>query len=48
MVILGIDPGLNATGYGIIQKKGNNLSLVDAGIIKTSSKKEISLRLFMI
>ncbi len=36
--ILGIDPGLNITGYGLIQKEKTSLKLIEAGIIKTSSK----------
>jgi crossover junction endodeoxyribonuclease RuvC len=32
--ILGIDPGLNRTGYGVIEMAGNRLSFVDAGVIR--------------
>jgi crossover junction endodeoxyribonuclease RuvC len=35
MIILGIDPGVATTGYGIIENKGKNLSLVDYGCIST-------------
>jgi crossover junction endodeoxyribonuclease RuvC len=35
-VILGIDPGTNIMGYGIIALKGNAMSLVSAGIIDLS------------
>jgi crossover junction endodeoxyribonuclease RuvC len=35
--ILGIDPGSRATGYGIIETHGNQISYVTAGIIKTNS-----------
>jgi len=45
MIIVGIDPALTISGYGVIEVKGNKLSLVEAGVISTSSKTEISLRL---
>ncbi len=35
-VILGIDPGTNIMGYGIIALKGNAMTLVSAGIIDLS------------
>ena len=46
--ILGIDPGLNVTGYGLIEIKGNKPSLVKYGTIRTESKTELSERLFRI
>ena len=33
--ILGIDPGLRVTGFGILDKTGQQLSYVDSGCIKT-------------
>jgi len=45
MRILGIDPGFDATGYGIIDENKGAFLLVEAGVIKTSSKEEIQLRL---
>ncbi|MDP2827803.1 MAG: crossover junction endodeoxyribonuclease RuvC [Sulfuricellaceae bacterium] len=36
MKILGIDPGLRVTGFGVIAKDGNQLSYVASGCIKTS------------
>jgi len=35
MKILGIDPGLRTTGFGIIHKDGHRLSYVASGTIKT-------------
>ena len=35
MRILGIDPGLRTTGFGIIQKQGTKLSYIASGTIKT-------------
>jgi crossover junction endodeoxyribonuclease RuvC len=33
--ILGIDPGLRITGFGVIEKHGNKLSYIASGTIKT-------------
>lgn len=35
MKILGIDPGLRITGFGVIRKQGNKLAYVASGVIKT-------------
>ena len=35
MKILGIDPGLRTTGFGVIEKHGNKLSYIASGTIKT-------------
>ncbi|MEI8176963.1 MAG: crossover junction endodeoxyribonuclease RuvC, partial [Candidatus Omnitrophota bacterium] len=35
MRILGIDPGLDTTGYGIIEGVEGSLKLVEAGVIET-------------
>lgn len=45
MIILGVDPALAVTGYGVISAKNRELSLVEAGIISTSSKVELPKRL---
>jgi crossover junction endodeoxyribonuclease RuvC len=44
MLILGIDPGLNRTGWGVIRQEGNRLSLVACGVIKgvSSSKLQVA------
>jgi crossover junction endodeoxyribonuclease RuvC len=34
--ILGIDPGLRVTGFGVLDKSGNQLSYVTSGCIRTS------------
>ena len=44
-VILGIDPGTNIMGYGIIQIRGQNLELVAAGIIDLSKIEDHHLKL---
>ena len=49
VLILGIDPGIADTGYGLINKdtKGN-LKCITYGSIKTQSKTEMTDRLFII
>jgi len=36
--ILGIDPGSQSTGYGIIEKQGFNIDFVSCGTIRTNRK----------
>jgi crossover junction endodeoxyribonuclease RuvC len=45
MRILGIDPGLAITGYGLIDSCGNNVKLMEAGIIRSSAKDKMEKRL---
>ncbi len=46
MVILGIDPGLVKTGWGIIQSNGyDNISYIACGIIKTNINNDLYNRL---
>lgn len=45
MRVLGIDPGSNITGYGIVEQHGNRLIHIDNGCIVTGSKKDFPLRL---
>jgi crossover junction endodeoxyribonuclease RuvC len=45
MRILGIDPGLNTTGYGVIDVAGRQISVVEAGIIQGKSDRELAPRL---
>jgi len=45
MRILGIDPGLGITGYGLIEACGSNVKLVEAGIIRSNAKDNMEKRL---
>lgn len=45
MRIVGIDPALTITGYGVIEAKQNNLALLEAGIIKTLANQPLAERL---
>jgi Holliday junction resolvasome RuvABC endonuclease subunit len=33
MIILGIDPGLRVTGFGVVRKEGQRLSYIASGTI---------------
>ncbi len=41
MIIIGIDPGSLITGYGIISNENRKYKLIDVGVIKNSSKKQM-------
>ena len=45
MIILGIDPGIANTGYGVIKAELSTLTLLDFGCIQTASKDESAQRL---
>ena len=45
MRILGIDPGLEITGYAVLDTTGPNTAIVDAGIIRTNRRHELAKRL---
>ncbi len=47
-IILGIDPGIADTGFGIIASEKNNLTCLGYGSIKTSSKLDLPDRLEII
>jgi crossover junction endodeoxyribonuclease RuvC len=43
--ILGVDPGLRRTGWGVIELRGNALAFVDAGTIRAPLDGELAPRL---
>lgn len=43
--ILGIDPGLRTTGFGVIDKAGHKLAYVTSGCVKTDERDPLPLRL---
>lgn len=43
--IIGIDPGLRNTGWGVIDVAGNSLRFVAAGTVKSDAKMELASRL---
>jgi crossover junction endodeoxyribonuclease RuvC len=46
--ILGIDPGLRITGFGVIDKRGNDLRYVTSGCVKAGQSGELPARLAII
>ena len=48
MLVLGIDPGSQATGYAVVRRSRGRFELVDAGVIRTRSKDSIPERLAVI
>lgn len=45
MRILGVDPGLNITGYAVIETKESKFKIIEVGIIKTQAKFKTQERL---
>ena len=43
--ILGIDPGLRVTGFGVIEKHGNQLVYVASGCIKSNDRQSLPERI---
>ncbi len=43
--ILGIDPGLNTTGYGVIRVCAGQFQLIEAGIVRSKAKASLEERL---
>lgn len=46
--ILGLDPGLRRTGWGVIESRGNALSFVGCGTVETDEKAGLAARLAML
>lgn len=44
-LVLGIDPGLNITGYGVLDIGSPEPTLVEAGVLRTSRSDHLPLRL---
>ena len=44
MRILGIDPGLNTTGYGVIDFADRQVRLVEAGVVRGKSRGSLAAR----
>jgi crossover junction endodeoxyribonuclease RuvC len=45
MIVLGIDPGLANTGYGVIARRGGRMAALDGGVIETRAGVPIEQRL---
>ena len=47
-VILGLDPGSRCTGYGLVLEVSGQVSLIEAGTIRTERETDVSVRLGLI
>jgi crossover junction endodeoxyribonuclease RuvC len=45
LIILGLDPGLGTTGWGVIRAEGNRLSHLANGQLKTDARESLPRRL---
>ena len=45
MIILGIDPGYAIVGFGVIEKIGHNIKVLDYGVITTPKEDTMPVRL---
>lgn len=45
VLILGVDPGLNRCGWGLVMSEGSRLSHVAHGVIKPSQQQQLASRL---
>src|SRR3954465_15822746 len=43
--IIGIDPGLRRTGWGVVETLGNQLRFVAAGTVRSDEKQALAMRL---
>jgi crossover junction endodeoxyribonuclease RuvC len=43
--IIGIDPGLRRTGWGVIESEGSSLRFIGSGTVKSTDKAELAVRL---
>jgi len=45
MIVLGIDPGLANTGYGVVARRGGRLVALDGGVVQTAAAHSAEQRL---
>jgi len=45
MLVLGVDPGSRATGYGLVEKDGQRIRCIDAGVIESPGRKPFPERI---
>lgn len=44
-LILGIDPGLDTTGYGLLEVRGGTIAIREAGVIRTTPDESLGSRI---
>jgi len=45
MRIIGVDPGLQKTGWGIVDSQGSSLRYIASGLVRTNPKDDLATRL---
>jgi crossover junction endodeoxyribonuclease RuvC len=45
VIVLGIDPGLAGTGYGVVQRRSGRLAALDGGVVETRADLALERRL---
>ena len=45
MLVMGIDPGIATTGYGVCRYDGGKFSYVDCGVVETAKGQMVEIRL---
>ena len=48
MIVLGIDPGTARLGYGIVERQGSKLTMLDYGCLETINDRPLEQRLLLI
>ncbi len=48
MIVLGIDPGTARLGYGLVERQGSALTMLDYGCLETINDRPLSQRLLII
>ncbi len=48
MRVLGVDPGLGTTGYAVVELRGGEPALLEAGVVRTRSELDLGSRLFQL
>ncbi|HEY1457607.1 MAG TPA: crossover junction endodeoxyribonuclease RuvC [Solirubrobacteraceae bacterium] len=48
MIVLGIDPGLANTGYGVVARRAGRLEALDGGVIETSAELAFERRISIV
>jgi crossover junction endodeoxyribonuclease RuvC len=46
--IMGVDPGLQVTGYGLVASRGGHCRLLEGGVVRTDAKATLERRLLTI
>src|SRR5437763_9785951 len=45
IVVMGIDPGVASTGFGVVRVAGSRMSAIDGGVVESSADEPAATRL---